>query len=215
MSKLQAWFGGTFDPIHLGHIQSVQHLAQQIGLSKVMLMPNHVPPHRPQPQANAQQRLAMLEIATAGNELFAIDTRELNKDTPSWSVESLRQIRQEQGDAPLAFIIGQDALLTLNHWHCWTELPRLCHLLVCVRPGYPHVHPDGQIQQWIDQHRTTDLQTLQHQSSGHIYLAATPPFAISATEIRHRLQQGKACDDMLPAGVAEYIRQTGLYRHQR
>lgn len=214
MSKLQAWFGGTFDPVHPGHLQPVQSLAKLIGISKVMLMPNHVPPHRPQPEASPQQRVAMLKIASAGNDLFAIDTRELNKTTPSWTLESLRQIRAEKGDSPVAFIIGQDALLTLHHWHCWTELTRLCHLLVCMRPGYPDKHPDASVQHWIEQHITQNIATLHNTAYGHIFMAETPRLAISATEIRYRLHQGLPCDDILAAGVLDYIRQTGLYRGQ-
>ena len=113
MSKLQALFGGTFDPIHYGHLKPVEILANQIGLSRVIIMPNNVPPHRPQPEATSEQRKLMVELAIADKPLFVLDERELRRDTPSFTADTLQQWRQEQGaDKPLAFIIGQDSLLT-------------------------------------------------------------------------------------------------------
>jgi len=137
MSELQALFGGTFDPIHFGHLRPVEALAQQTGLQRVTLLPNNVPPHRPQPEASAAQRVDMLRCAIAGLPLFDIDTRELARDTPSWTVTTLEAWRAERGAAqPLGFIIGQDSLLSLASWHRWQDLLSLCHLLVCQRPGY-------------------------------------------------------------------------------
>ena len=107
MASLQALFGGTFDPIHYGHLQTVEALARQVGLRQVTLLPNNVPPHRPQPEASAAQRVAMVELAIADRPLFNLDTRELARQTPSWTVETLEQLRAERGAAqPLAFIIG-------------------------------------------------------------------------------------------------------------
>lgn len=134
MASLQALFGGTFDPIHYGHLQTVEALARQVGLRQVTLLPNNVPPHRPQPEASAAQRVAMVELAIADRPLFNLDTRELARQTPSWTVETLEQLRAERGAAqPLAFIIGQDSLLSLHKWHRWESLLDLCHLLVCQR----------------------------------------------------------------------------------
>ncbi|MBI3310128.1 MAG: nicotinate-nucleotide adenylyltransferase [Serratia liquefaciens] len=137
---LHALFGGTFDPIHYGHLRPVEALAAEVGLNRVTLLPNHVPPHRPQPEANAQQRLKMVELAIAGNPLFAVDDRELHRTTPSYTIETLEAIRKERGAAlPLAFIIGQDSLLTLHKWHRWQSLLDTCHLLVLARPGYNEI----------------------------------------------------------------------------
>lgn len=196
---LHALFGGTFDPIHYGHLRPVEALAAEVGLNRVTLLPNHVPPHRPQPEANAQQRLKMVELAIAGNPLFAVDDRELHRTTPSYTIETLETIRKERGAAqPLAFIIGEDSLLTLHKWHRWQALLDVCHLLVLARPGYNDRMDTPELQQWLERHRTADPALLSRRPHGHIYLADTPELEISATEIRQRRHQGLNCDDLLP-----------------
>ena len=213
MSKLYALFGGTFDPIHYGHLRPVEALAQQVGLKKVTLLPNNVPPHRPQPEASAQQRVAMLRCAIADSPLFDIDTRELERETPSWTVATLEALRAERGaEQPLEFIIGQDSLLTLAKWHRWQDLLSLCHLLVCQRPGYATQMETDEMQQWLDAHRAQSPQQLHHSPAGHIWLADTPLFDISATEIRQRRHSGRSCADLLPDAVIDYIDRAGLYR---
>ncbi|STV67309.1 nicotinic acid mononucleotide adenylyltransferase [Klebsiella pneumoniae] len=99
MTQLQAIYGGTFDPVHYGHLKPVEILANQIGLSKVIIMPNNVPPHRPQPEATSAQRVHMLKLAIADKPLFTLDERELRRDTPSWTAQTLQEWRQEQGRA--------------------------------------------------------------------------------------------------------------------
>ena len=122
-TQLTALFGGTFDPIHYGHLKPVTAMANEVGLQNVTLLPNHVPPHRPQPEANAQQRLKMVELAIQGNPLFSVDERELHRTIPSYTIDTLEEVRRERGaNAPLAFIIGQDSLLTLHKWHRWEEI---------------------------------------------------------------------------------------------
>ncbi|KAA0264456.1 nicotinate-nucleotide adenylyltransferase [Hafnia alvei] len=211
--RLTALFGGTFDPIHYGHLKPVTAMAQEVGLQNVTLLPNHVPPHRPQPEANAQQRLTMVELAIAGNPLFSVDERELHRTTPSYTIDTLIEVRQERGaTAPLAFIIGQDSLLTLHKWHRWEEILHYCHLLVCARPGYSDRLDTPELQNWLEQHRVYDAAQLSQRPHGCIYLADTPLLAISATDIRQRRHQGISCDDLLPRAVQRYIELQGLYR---
>ncbi|AKP34721.1 nicotinate-nucleotide adenylyltransferase [Yersinia aleksiciae] len=210
---LHALFGGTFDPIHYGHLKPVEALAQQVGLQHIILLPNHVPPHRPQPEANAQQRLKMVELAIAGNPLFSVDSRELLRDTPSFTIDTLESLRKERGaELPLAFIIGQDSLLSLHKWHRWESLLDVCHLLVCARPGYAQTLETPELQQWLDEHRVFDPHALSLRAQGAIYLADTPLLDISATDIRHRRHNGESCDDLLPRAVQRYIELQGLYR---
>ncbi|SUC19869.1 nicotinic acid mononucleotide adenylyltransferase [Proteus mirabilis] len=137
-----ALYGGTFDPIHYGHLRPVEALSGLIGLKEVIWLPNNIPPHRPQPEASSQQRLAMVRLALQPFSAFKVDTRELEKPTPSYTIETLKAFRQEIGEKqPLAFIIGQDSLLSIDTWHKWEELLDVCHLLVCARRvTKPHLH---------------------------------------------------------------------------
>lgn len=212
-SSLLALFGGTFDPIHYGHLRPVEQLAKETALDKVILLPNNVPPHRPQPQASARQRLKMVELAVKGNPLFYVDSRELEVDKPSYTIETLETLRKEHGaQRPLAFIIGQDSLLSLHTWHRWEELLSFCHLLVMARPGYADRLDTPQLQHWYDKHRVYSPAELKERAEGMIYQANTPLLDISATEIRQRHREGKNCADLLPAAVERYIDSQGLYR---
>jgi len=211
--ELHALYGGTFDPIHYGHLKPVEALATQVGLHKVTLLPNNVPPHRPQPEASPEQRVEMVRLAITGNPLFELDLRELKRDTPSFTIDTLAELRRERGiQQPLAFIIGQDSLLTLHTWHRWQELLSFCHLLVCQRPGYSQEMTLPEQQQWLLQHLVTQSDELHRSPAGKVYLAPTPRVAISATEIRERYHQGKPVDDLLPPAVSEFIQREGLYR---
>lgn len=210
---MHALFGGTFDPIHYGHLKPVEALAHEIDLQRITLLPNHVPPHRPQPEANVQQRLRMVELAISGNPLFSVDERELHRTAPSYTIDTLEEIRKEMGGSkPLAFIIGQDSLLTLHYWHKWKSLLDYCHLLVCARPGYADTLETPELERWLETHRTMNTQALKHQPNGLIYLADTPLLDISATDIRRRKHNNMSLDDLLPPSVQQYIEQQGLYR---
>lgn len=211
---LHALYGGTFDPIHYGHLRPVESLATLTGLRKVTLLPNNVPPHRPQPEASSVQRVEMIRLAIAGNPLFDIDLREMQRETPSFTIETLTELRNERGPLqPLAFIIGQDSLISLPGWHRWQDLLSLCHLLVCQRPGYGSKMATPELQQWLEQHLTDRPDVLHQQPAGKILIAATPLIAISATEIRERRHQGRSDADLLPPDVSKYIDREGLYRN--
>ena len=213
MKQLQALFGGTFDPVHYGHLKPVEALANQIGLSRVIIMPNNVPPHRPQPEATSAQRKHMVELAIADKPLFALDERELKRESPSYTAQTLKAWREEQGPLrSLAFIIGQDSLLSFPTWHDYDTILDNSHLIVCRRPGYPLTMADAAHQQWLEAHLTHDVDDLHALPAGKIYLAETPWFNISATLIRERLEKGQACDDLLPAAVLDYVIKQGLYR---
>ena len=211
--KLLAFFGGTFDPIHYGHLKPVAALAAQVGLDQVILLPNNVPPHRPQPEATSQQRLHMAQLAVADDPLFSVDPRELAVNAPSYTIETLATLRKEHGDkCPLAFIIGQDSLLTLHKWHRWGSLLDLCHIVVMARPGYQEKLDTPELQNWYDQHIVADAEKLKQKPAGFIYQANTPLLDISATEIRERRHAGLDCSDLLPSAVERYIELQGLYR---
>ncbi|MTD26857.1 nicotinate-nucleotide adenylyltransferase [Erwinia sorbitola] len=211
---LHALFGGTFDPIHYGHLRPAEALAKITGLEKITLLPNNVPPHRPQPEASPTQRIEMVKLAISGNPLFDLDLREMQRDTPSYTIDTLAALRLERGDKqPLAFIIGQDSLLTLHKWHRWQDLLSLCHLLVCQRPGYRSEMETPELQSWLNLHLTSQPQALRQSPAGKVFLAQTPLIDISATEIRTRRHQGESDANLLPPAVSEYIDREGLYQN--
>ncbi|AEW44425.1 nicotinate-nucleotide adenylyltransferase [Serratia symbiotica str. 'Cinara cedri'] len=211
-SALHALFGGTFDPIHYGHLWPVEALAKEIGLDKVTMLPNYMPPHKAHLSANAQQRLKMVELAITGNPLFTVDDLELRRTNVSYTIETLESIREKHGiTQPLAFIIGYDSLLTLNQWYRWQSLLDLCHLLVLARSGHHKPLNIPIIQQLLERHRVTDIRLLNKQTHGCIYLANTPTLNISATKIRLLWPKGQYCNDMLPSSVIHYIKSERLY----
>ena len=208
-----ALYGGTFDPIHYGHLRPVEALSGLIGLKEVIWLPNNIPPHRPQPEASSQQRLEMVRLALEPYSSFKVDTRELEKPTPSYTIETLRDFRKEMGNKqPLAFIIGQDSLLSINTWHQWDQLLNVCHLLVCARPGYQTHFESTQMQTWLTKHQTHQQEDIHCLPTGKIFLADTPLYNISATDIRARHKAGLDCHDLLPNSVEDYIRQQQLYK---
>lgn len=212
---LCAWFGGTFDPIHLGHLNAVSELARQTGLKKVYLLPNHIPPHRSQPIATVQQRWDMLALAIQHQPLFSLDDRELRKNSPSYTLDTANQIRQAYGDStPLAFIMGEDSFLSLPSWHDWESFFELFHILVCARACAGNIthflqqKPRLKARQ-IQQNQVT--KKLHQQPYGFFYLAQTPLWPISSSEIRRRCQSGESCQSLLPSSVWEYIQLKKLY----
>lgn len=214
-NTLTALFGGTFDPIHYGHLLPVLALADEVKLAHVSLLPNCIPPHKPQPEANTAQRLAMLQLAIEDYPLFSIDTREITQATlnrPSYTLETLQAWRAEHGfQQGLAFILGQDSLLSLPSWYHWQTLLDYCHLLVCKRPGYTEKIMDNQLKVWILQHQISDVNQLHHSANGCIYFADTPLADISATEIRQHISMGQSCKTLLPPKVWQYIIDHHLY----
>lgn len=216
---LTALFGGTFDPIHYGHLRPALALAKEIGLSSISLLPNRIPPHKPQPGTTTEQRLAMLKLGIADYPFFTIDTRELQPqliDKPSFTIDTLKAWREQNGaQSALAFIMGQDSLLSLPTWKEWQKLVDYCHLLICKRPGYAQPTFESNLQTWINQHQTKDIQALHHHPNGYIYFANTPLEAISATEIRQNIDDPQSCKKLLPAKVWQYIHEYGLYNSKK
>ncbi|PPI88043.1 nicotinic acid mononucleotide adenylyltransferase [Candidatus Pantoea edessiphila] len=210
--ELYAIFGGTFDPIHFGHLIPVKILANKIGLKSVTLLPNNMPPYRLQPKANAIQRLDMLKCAIEKEPLFKIDTRELQYQIPSLTVSTLENIRKEIGnDKSIAFIIGYDSFLNLTQWYRWQDLFSLCHLLVFNRDGYLLDRQKKQIFHFINKHIIHEVKYLYLKPSGYIWFANTPFFNISSTKIKLLLSQKKKCDNLLPLSVFNYINFHKLY----
>jgi nicotinate-nucleotide adenylyltransferase len=205
-----AIFGGTFDPVHLGHL-SVAWEASELLDAEVRLLPASVPPHRPAPIASAEQRVAILRTALRGQSRLTLDTRELQRSGPSYTIDTLAGLRAEQGQRPLVLLIGADAFAGLPSWHRWRELFDLVHIGVLSRPGMDTVLPD-ELQQMIAGRRVGDAATLRHMSAGKVIELAVTPLEISATRIRELLAAGRDPRYLLPAGLFEDPRLLAPYR---
>lgn len=205
--------GGTFDPIHIGHLRPAIEARDELGLAEIRLIPNHIPPHRANPLCTSEQRLAMVRLAAAENRHFVVDERELQRDTPSYTIDTLIALRHELPDTPLCFLMGMDSLLSLPSWHRWQELLDYGHLVVSVRPGW---QPDysAEVAQLLACHHTTDASALHRRLAGQIWLANNQPIELSATRLRALLHAGQDPRYLLPESVAEYIDQQRLYRRQ-
>ena len=200
-------FGGTFDPIHHGHLRTALEVAEHFDIQDMRLIPGKVPPHRPQPQANPDQRLAMLQAAIASEPRLQVDERELRREGFSYTFTTLSSLRAELGQqCPLLLTLGVDAFLHFQSWHRWEEILQLAHLVVVHRPGYS-LPPVG----WYETRLTVNKQDLASKPSGNIYLLAVTPLDISATQLRELLKHGRNPRYLLPDSVINYIQRLQLY----
>lgn len=211
--KPLAIFGGTFDPVHLGHL-SVAWEASELLDADVHLLPASVPPHRPPPIASAQQRVAMLRAALQGQSRLALDTRELEREGPSYTIDTLLELRAELGERPLVLLIGADAFAGLPGWHRWHELFDLAHIGVLSRPGVEVVLPD-ELQREIANRRVDGAVACRHASAGKLIQLEVTPLEISATRIRELLASGREPRYLLPAGLFDDFDLLLPYRSRR
>ncbi len=208
--------GGTFDPIHLGHLRLAEELGEALGLAEVRLLPTGTPPHRPPPAAEARHRLAMVRLAAEANPRLRVDEHEVYKTTPCYMVDTLTEIRSELGNQrPLILFLGADAFLGLPTWHDWRRLFRLAHLAVALRPGHPlasggaGLPPD--LKREFEQRRILVPATLHSLPSGHIFLHAITQLDIAASRLRAWIADGRSIRYLVPEAVREYIERHRLY----
>lgn len=203
-------FGGTFDPIHYGHLRTAFEMLQALRFDEVRFMPCGSPPHREAPVADAELRLQMVKAATAGQQGFMVDDRELKRVGPSYSVDTLTALRGEYPLRPLALIIGMDAFLGLPKWYQWRDILQLAHIVVAHRPGWraPDMGPLGELLADCGTHRIGDL----HQAkSGHIYIHDVTQLEISSSEIRALVAAGRDPRFLMPDAALDVIEQSGCY----
>ena len=195
-----AIFGGTFDPIHIGHL-SVAWEAAELLDAEVRLMPASVPPHRPPPIADATARVAMLRAALAGQSRLALDTRELARGGLSYTIDTLIELRAEEGDRALVLLLGADAFAGLPGWHRWRELLEVAHIGVLSRPGVSAVLPEP-LQREVELRRVTLSSAWHRQPAGKLIELAVTPLEVSATRIRQLLAAGRDPRYLLPPGLS-------------
>ncbi|OLO03584.1 nicotinate-nucleotide adenylyltransferase [Salinicola socius] len=208
-----AMLGGTFDPVHLGHLRSAVELGEALALDAVHMIPAHVPPHRKAPGISAEHRLAMLEAGIGDTPGLLADDREVRRPGHSYSVDTLASLRQEWGDeARLVMAVGHDAFLGLPDWHQRERLLTLAHIVVIDRPD--HEAPlEPLLASLIEGREVDSVASLMAAPAGSLLRLRLPSrMAIAATAVRRRLQQGLSVRYLIPEAVERYIAVHGLYR---
>ena len=215
-ARAVALLGGTFDPVHVGHVGLADDARRALPVDEVRLVPAADPPHRPPPGASAAHRLAMLKLAIAGHPGLAIDERELHRGGKSYTVLTLEALRDEAPSRARILVLGADAFRGLPAWHRWTEILDLAHVAVAARPGDPFdaALPDALAPLWRAR-RTRATSDLIARPAGHIYVVPSVARDVSASAIRAALRQGgvarEAVRALLAPAVWDYIDSHRLY----
>ena len=201
-------FGGTFDPVHFGNLRSALEVNDVFGLSKLLLIPSAQPPHRAEPAASATERLQMLELAISHHPELCVDARELDRDRPSYMVDTLRSLRHDYPQETLLLFIGADAFKQLMSWHQWPHLVDFAHIVVMTRPGVVL----ETLADFFKARHCQQLTELASTRAGKLYFQQVTPLDISATAIRQMITQQQNPGFLLPDTVLAYIRQHQLYQ---
>lgn len=213
MANLLGILGGTFDPVHLGHLQLAREALAGLKLDSLYCIPAGEPPHRQAPYASPTDRLAMVTLAFAQEPQCLIDATEIRQSGPSWTIRTLERLRAAHPGDSLILIVGADAFQGLPTWHRWQELLHFAHIAIANRPGTvldAVAMPPALAELWR-QHHTNDLTMLKKQPAGCLVTLPITPCPVSATEIRQRLQRGESITELVPGAVARYIQQHQLY----
>ena len=206
-----AVLGGTFDPVHVGHLRVAWEAAEALD-ADVRLMPAQVPPHRPAPVASAQQRVRMLQLALRGQDRLTLDTRELDRAGPSYTFDTLQSLRAEFGAArALILLLGADAFAGLPGWHRWRDLFELAHIVVLTRPGHVAAG-SGELATAAAPRRVDSVPRLHAAAAGHVFELAVTPLEISASQVRAMLASGREPRWLLPEAVLAAPDLLAIYR---
>lgn len=206
--------GGTFDPIHFGHLRLGLELYQSCQLAKVHIVPCQQPVHREAPAASPAQRLAMIELAIANEPAFVTDPCEIQRTTPSYTVNTLEELRQKHANTPLCLLLGVDAFLDFLNWHRPNDILSLAHVIVAHRPQY-QLPTKGPIADLLAVHQQGDISYMHQNQAGGILLRSITALEISATDIRQQISSGRDPRYLLPDSVYDYIKEHSIYRATR
>ena len=196
-------FGGTFDPVHYGHLKPALDVKNALDLDEVRFIPNQDPPHREQPWLTAEQRKQLLELAMQEQSGFVLDERELNREGKSYMVDTLQSLRDEFPQAHLCLILGMDAIADFRQWHQWDKILSLCHIIVTPRPGY--IWDENPDNQWLEPFLTNDSADLKREASGRILLQSVTQVDVSASEIRQLINNSQDISHLVPPLVHQQL----------
>jgi len=203
-------FGGTFDPVHYGHLRAALEAMERLQLQDFRLLPAGTPPHRANTFASADHRQAMLKLALSRYPELQVDDREVRREGSSYMVDTLGEIRREEGEAPILMMIGQDAANVLDQWYDWQKLFDLAHLVIMRRPESKHIY-SGALFEQVQPRLVNDPDQLRKTPAGLILPLEVTQLAISSTEIRRQIHAGLSPRFLLPDSVIEYILEYELY----
>ena len=204
-------FGGTFDPVHFGHLRPALDILETLALEQVRFIPCGSPAHRRAPVLGADARLAMVQAAISAEPRFVADDREIKRSGPSYMVDTLRSLRQDFSDKPLCLLLGRDAFLHLPSWHQWESLFDLAHIVVMTRPQRSKSEIIAELKQELNARQVESAQSLQQSCNGMIYFCDVTQLEISATKIRQMVRAGNSPAYLLPENVLKLIKSQGLY----
>jgi nicotinate-nucleotide adenylyltransferase len=211
-----AVLGGTFDPIHNGHIGSAIAVRDHLNLAQVRLIPSFAPPHRESPEASAEQRLEMAQLAVADVLGVLADDREIRRGGKSYTVDTLRSLRDELGyDTSICFVLGMDAYCTLDKWYQWQQIGELAHVVVLHRPGHARPSVPEEIETWSRARQAKGTAWANSSAAGQVAIVELEQIAVSATDIRRAFRRGELPCGKLPGSVIQYISRHGLYQSGR
>ncbi len=214
MKKLIGLLGGTFNPIHFGHLRMAQELADVYSFDEVRFIPSANPPHRSAPDVSAEHRARMVQLAISDNTLFKLDTRELGRPGASYTVDTLISLQDEFGNnVAFCLMMGSDAFVKLDTWHQWQKLLDYCHIILVQRPNITPEQPklSAELTALLHDHYTENVDDLSEKSAGYIHMQQITALDISATKIRQMLAIGSDARYLLPDSVLTYIKQHRLY----
>lgn len=204
-------YGGTFDPIHYGHLAVARSAAEQLG-AVVHLVPCADPPHRARPVATAAQRAEMVRLAIGDDPRLALDTRELRRPGATYTLDTLRELRTESGpNRPIACLIGADAFRGLPEWRGWRELFELGHLVALTRPGHRLDALDSALEDELRQRRCSGPAALRAAPAGCVLELNVPAWEVSSTEVRASLAEGRDLHRWVPGEVLDWIARNEVY----
>lgn len=203
-------FGGTFDPVHLGHLHAALSVCDALGVPQIRLILSARPSHRAIPGASIAQRWEMLTLACASDQRLVPDDREIRRSAPSFTVDTLAEIHRENPGEALVWVIGSDAFALLASWYRWEQVTELCHLVVLNRPGHP-LMLEPRLEALMARARTADTADLKNAPGGRILVLERAMEEVSAEAIRRALGKGENVTHLLPAAVDTYIRAHRLY----